>query len=301
MFLLFNIIVLLKATRWFNRMARTDFAASRAARRFAVWLDVRMAQTSGYRERNSTADRALNVLQMFTESHYEISALDVAEELGVARSTAYRYVQTLVQADFLTDTGRGTFRLGLHIIELARIARKGYGLTDICLPVMKELAEEFHQTVLLTKLMGNSVVCLEREEADQQYVRLSYERGSILNINAGASALVLLAKMKEDQLRALLASTKLHRFTSKTLTEPDAIVARLAQIRREGYAVTVGEVDAIAMGIAAPVRGASGEILAAVSVVLIRSLVSEEQTKRIVTAVQRAARSLTKQSALLAL
>lgn len=260
-----------------------------------------MTASSGYRERNSTADRALHVLQMFTEDRPEITAIEVAESLGVARSTAYRYLETLVQAGFLSETGRGGFRLGLHVLELARIARKGFGLTDLCVPVMKELAEQFHQTVLLTKLMGNSVVCLEREESRDQYVRLSYERGSVLDINAGASALVLLSATPEDQVRALLATTPLHRFTEQTLTDPGRILERLEQIRREGHAVSVGEVDATAMGIAAPIYGRHGTVLAAISVVLIRSLVTDTQVDSIIAALADAARSLSEQAALLEL
>lgn len=261
----------------------------------------RMAQASGYRERNSTADRALNVLQMFTDDRAEISAVDVAETLGVARSTAYRYLQTLVQAQFLAETGRGAFRLGLRIFELARIARRGYGLADLCVPAMRELAEQFHQTVLLTKQMGTAVVCLEREESRTQYVRLSYERGSILSINAGASALVLLAWTPEDRVREMLGQLPLQKFTPKTLTDADAIVARLAQIRGAGYAVTDGEVDPTAMGIAAPIFRPDGDVLAAISVVLIRSLVSTAQIDRIIDGVTETARSLSQRAGLVEL
>lgn len=260
-----------------------------------------MTSASGYRERNSTADRALHVLQMFTEERPEISAIDVAEALGVARSTAYRYLETLVQSGFLSETGRGGFRLGLHVLELARIARKGFGLTELCVPVMKELAERFHQTVLLTKLMGNSVVCLEREESRSQYIRLSYERGSVLNINAGASALVLMSATPEEQVRTLLASTPLPRFTPSTLTDPDHIVARLAQIRHDGHAVSLGEVDPTAMGIAAPIYRRNGEVLAALSAVMIRSLVPDEQIEEITAALSAAAESLSEKAVLLEL
>ena len=258
-----------------------------------------MTPSSTYRERNSTADRALTVLQMFRSDKTEVSAVEVAETLGVARSTAYRYLETLVAAQFLTDTGRGAFRLGLRMLELGRVARYGIGLTDLCVPAMRDLAEELHQTVLLTKLMGNAVVCLEREEAMAQYVRLSYERGSLLDVNAGASAMVLLMSMTDDQVRALLGSTPLHRFTEDTLTDADAILDRLTTIRADGYAVSRGEVDSTAMGIAAPLLDARGAVVAGLSVVLIRSLVSKEQIERITAAVISSARALSEQLALI--
>ena len=258
-----------------------------------------MTPSSTYRERNSTADRALTVLQMFRSDKPEVSAVEVAETLGVARSTAYRYLETLVAAQFLTDTGRGAFRLGLRMLELGRVARYGIGLTDLCVPAMRDLAEDLHQTVLLTKLMGNAVVCLEREEAMAQYVRLSYERGSLLDVNAGASAMVLLMSMTDDQVRALLGSTPLHRFTENTLTDTDAVLRRLTKIRADGYAVSRGEVDSTAMGIAAPLFDSRGAVVAGLSVVLIRSLVSKEQIERITAAVISSARALSEQLALI--
>lgn len=262
-------------------------------------LNVGMASTSGYREKNSTADRALNILQMFDDQRPEVTAVEVAEMLAVARSTAYRYLQTLVQSQFLVDTGRGTFRLGLKILELARLARSGLRLADLAVPRMKALAEEHQQTVLLTKQMGPAVICLEREESRTQYVRLSYERGSVLSLNAGASALVLFAWLPEDEIRRLLATTALTKFTSKTLTEPNAILARLADIRRDGVAVTDGEVDLTAMGIAAPIFNGAGVVVAGLSVVLIRSLVPPENIPGIVESVTSAARELSKEASLL--
>lgn len=256
-----------------------------------------VAEGSGYRERNSTADRALSILQMYRVDRPELTALDVADHLGVARSTAYRYLQTLVQSGFLTDTGHGGFRLGMRILELSRIARGGYGLTDLALPHMRGLAERFRQTVLLTRQMGSAVICLEREEAKGQYVRLSYERGSVLDLNAGASALVLFAWLSEGMVRELLGTAQLRRFTHNTLVEPDHLVRRLAEIREAGFAVTDGEVDPTAIGVAAPIFGADGQVTAALSMVFIRSLVSPAESEQIVSAVRSTAATLSDESA----
>ncbi|MFF0816066.1 IclR family transcriptional regulator [Rhodococcus sp. NPDC003318] len=246
-----------------------------------------MTQSGGYRERNSTADRTLSLLQMFTDDRTEITAADVASSLGVARSTAYRYLESLGSSGFLADTGRGTFVLGFRILELARIARRGYGLSEICRPAMRELALEFKQTVLLTKRMGTSVVCLEREESPQQYIRLSYERGTVLSLNAGASALVLLAWLPESDVRELLAGVTLPRFNRNTLVDVDSILERLAQIRERGYAMSSGEVDPSVQGVACPVFDRDDRVVAAVSVVLIKSMVApvevDEITDRLVS------------------
>jgi DNA-binding IclR family transcriptional regulator len=254
-----------------------------------------LSQTSGYRKRNSTADRALDILEMFGDERLVLSAAAVADHLGVARSTAYRYLQTLVQSNFLTDDGRAGFRLGMKVLQLSRLARKSYGLSDIAIPAMRALADRFHQTILLTQLMGQAVVCLEREESREQYVRLSYQRGTILNINAGASAQVLLAWLPTGQMDRLLEATPLQRFTDASITDPEKLKSRLAVIKADGYAISEGEVDPDAIGLAAPIFGSSGATVAAVSIVAIRSRVTQSAVDDMLRSVIQTAADLTQQ------
>jgi DNA-binding IclR family transcriptional regulator len=236
----------------------------------------RPSRAQGYRERNSTADRALEILLMFTDAQPVISGAEVAGRLGVARSTAYRYLQSLVASRFLEEAPGGGFRLGLRVLEIARLARRSYGLSEVALPAMTGLSEEVHETVLLTRRVGELVVCVDRVEATRRAVRLSYERGSSLPLNAGASALVLLAWSPEAEVRALLVDTPLQRFTPATLTDVDAIMKRLAEIRRAGYAVSRAELDPDVLGIAAPIRNEAQQVVAAVSVAALSSRVDPE-------------------------
>lgn len=235
-----------------------------------------------YRDGNSTADRALAILQMFTEARSRISATDVAEHLGVSRSTAYRYAQTLVNSEFLAEEPGNGFRLGAKLMELARIARRSYGLSDMAVPAMRQLAAEFHETILLTRRIGSTIVCIEREEWPGQYVRLSYERGSRLSLNAGASALILLAWLPSDYVRQLLAAQELQGYTGNTLTTAESILARLAEIRTDGYCVAQGEVDRDAMAIAAPVFDSHGEVIAGLSLVTLRSRMPPERLPSVI-------------------
>jgi DNA-binding IclR family transcriptional regulator len=248
--------------------------------------------TSGYRERNSTADRALDILMMFSETQPVISGTAVAERLGVARSTAYRYLQSLVSTRFLEEAPGGGFRLGLRVLEIARLARRSYGLSEVALPVMTALAEDVHETVLLTRRVGDLVVCVDRAESGARPVRISYERGSTLPINAGASALVLLAWSPPDEARQVLENTQLRAFTPATLTDVDTIMERLDRIREDGYSISRAELDPDVVGIAAPIRDEAGRVVAAVSVAALASRVSRQQEPEIIRRVQDAAREI---------
>lgn len=118
-------------------------------------------------------------------------------------------------------------RLGLRVLEIARLARRSFGLSEVALPAMEALADEVGETVLLTRRAGDLVVCVDRAESGTRAVRISYERGSALPVNAGASALVLLDWGPEEEARRLLETVELRRFTPATLTDVDALVERV--------------------------------------------------------------------------
>ncbi|MEU4595862.1 IclR family transcriptional regulator [Nocardia sp. NPDC023988] len=253
----------------------------------------RNAAPSTYRERNSTADRALDILLLFSAEKPVWTGTEVAAGLGVARSTGYRYLQSLSGNGFIEETPGG-FRLGPRIFQLARLARAGLGLSEAALPVMRTLAAHVDETVLLTRRSGRSVVCLDLVEA-KHAVRLSYERGQVLPINAGAAAEVLLAWADPDEVTSVLEQAPLERFTPKTLTDPAALRTRLSRIRKAGIAVSQGELDPHILGVAAPVRNATGSVCAAVSVAALAARVPRSRLRDVEAAVKEAAAEISRQ------
>ncbi|HVT67342.1 MAG TPA: IclR family transcriptional regulator [Trebonia sp.] len=252
----------------------------------------------GYRERNSTADRTLDILAMFDQSSPTVSIAQVVAALGVSRSTAYRYMQSLVQARFLEESGAGEFRLGSRVLELAYIARRGLDLSELARPVMHQLAAETGETVLLNRWAGTSVICLEREDVTGRTIRISYERGQVFPGHAGAAAYVLLGGRSPEQLDELLARLDLRSFTPETVTSADALRTRVAEAERLGYAVSRGELDRDVLGIAAPVRS-DGEVVASLGIAAISSQVPDQRARELCAAVVSAAGRLSASLALL--
>ena len=253
-----------------------------------------------YRERNSTSDRTLDILSLFTDERPRLTASELAVSLGTARSTAYRYLQTLTASGLVEDDGGGGFRLGMRIFELARVARRAYGFAEVVGPVLGGLARATGETALLTRRHGASVVCLDKHEADGRPLRVSYERGSVFAPNAGASALILFAWDDPGELAALLETVDLPRYTVGTPATPAEVVATLGPVREQGYLVSQGTLDAGAVGVAAPVRDSAGAVTAAVSVVAVASRVGPADIDTLVTAVLRSAAALTEKLALIA-
>lgn len=254
------------------------------------------ATESGYRERNSTADRAIEILVRFSDHRPTWTAAEIAVELGVARSTSYRYLQSLVAAGMLEEADRG-FQLGPRILELARVARRGMRLTDVARPVMNELSAVSRESVLLTRRSGAHVVCVDAVPSPHP-IRLSYEPGHVLPLNAGAAAHVLLAGEDAEAISQFLAAAPLTRFTQFTITDHDAFTANLAEITKRGYAISRGELDPEVIGIAAPIHGADGAVRAAVSIAALSSRVTESDEPTLIEMVRRAADQISERLAL---
>ena len=247
--------------------------------------------TSGYRDRNSTADRALEILRLFTETRLTLTATEIAQDLGVARSTAYRYLQSLISTGLIEEAPGGGVVLGLRVLELARLARRGTVLPEIALPVMRRLRDEVGETALLTRRISDQVICVEREEKLAR-VRISYATGTVLPLHAGASATVLIAWLPEDEARRMLGRGPLERFTSKTITDPERLIERLAEIRERGFAVSQGELDQGVLGIAVPVRDARGEMQCAIGIAAFERNLTRSRVGAAVDSVRQAARTL---------
>jgi DNA-binding IclR family transcriptional regulator len=260
---------------------------------FTDMTAAKIVSGAGYRERNSTADRALAILMMYDDGRLTVSAAEVSSRLNVAPSTAYRYLQSLIQSGFVEESYAGGYRLGWRVLDLARLARKGFGLSEIARPVMRQLAATVGEAVLLTRLAGAAVVCLEREGGGSHPVRISYERGEVLPTNAGAAALALLAWLPEPRLAEILSGVTLPRFTPATLTSVRAVNRRLAETRAAGYAVSRGELDVDVTGVAAPVRGPDDEVVCAISVAALSARVPHSRVPVVADAVCAAAEEIT--------
>lgn len=243
-------------------------------------------------DRNATADRAIDVLLLFDEDRPVLSANAVASELKMSRSTTYRYLQSLRTYGLLEeDDARGAFRLGSRVFQLAKVARTGLGLIEVALPVMRELAESHNCVAILTRRSGNQVVVIERVETSAS-VRLSYERGHVLPVHAGAAAKIVLAFEDEAHIDGIIRATKLIRFTPETVTDPEQFRADLDKIREDGYSVTDGEVDLGVRAVAAPVLAEDGRVLAGISVAGLSSQLTDDQIPELVAAVCRAGEAI---------
>ena len=166
-----------------------------------------------------------------------MTARDLAESTGIPLPSMYRYIALLRETGLLIGDERGCYHLSARLISLARAAEAAESIIETADPVMRALAMECGETVILVRLVARSPVCVHRVES-AHHLRAAFEPGQPLPLNRGASSKVLLSGLREQVRRDYL-----RQFAA---TDPDAVsrmqeAARLAAER--GWAVSEEEID----------------------------------------------------------
>lgn len=201
---------------------------------------------------NSTAERAIDILLLFTDEKPFWTANDIATHFGMPKSTVYRYVNSLRSYALIDEDGQSGFRLGPRIFPLARTAKAGMSIVQVALPHMKDLAQRFGEMVVLQQRVGYDILPLERIQPPQR-VSLQSTRSHLLPWPATGSAKMLLAFAPAAEQEEILRMLHPTSYTGKTLQSKAALRVALDQIKRIGYAVTDEERDEGVWGVAAPV------------------------------------------------
>lgn len=210
-----------------------------------------------------SVDRALSILSMLARRG-ELGVTEIAADLGVHKSTAFRLVATLEGHDLVEQSfDRGKYRLGLGILRLAGSTRVNLNVVQESRPLCVRLAEEVGETVNVTVLAGHEALYLD-QAAGPAALQLHNWVGRRIALHATSNGKVLLAFAAPAVFDEICA-TVLERFTEHTITSPSELAKQLAEVRERGYATAVDELEIGLTAVAAPILDADGAVVASVS------------------------------------
>ncbi|HEY1931562.1 MAG TPA: IclR family transcriptional regulator [Acetobacteraceae bacterium] len=184
----------------------------------------------------------------------------LADSAKCTRTAGFRLLRTLEARGFaIQDEARGIWRLGARWSVLGRAAQQQGALAATAMPFLSALGKATGENVYLRVRDGMESETIAIFQTDPG-LRLYSEVGQRRPLHAGNSRLLLAHAPEAVQTQVL--AQRLPRFTPATRTDSAWIAADLQRIRARGYLVTADEVVAGAVGVAAPVRDASGQVVA---------------------------------------
>jgi DNA-binding IclR family transcriptional regulator len=209
--------------------------------------------------------RALRVLDTFTESRPQQSLKSICDSTGLAPSTVHRQLSLLIQWGGVERVTRGRYQLSLHMWRLGSGVPQARRLRDVAMPFLEDLREATQEVVHLAVREELSLLYVEKLTG-KHGIPAASRVSRRFPLYATGPGKVLLAHSGEEVLRQVV-DRGLLAITPNTTCQESQLRRALAEVRRSGVAVSSEEMTLGACSIAAPVFGASGEIVASVSVV----------------------------------
>lgn len=210
-----------------------------------------------------SVDRAVTILEIMAREG-DVGVTDIAAELGVHKSTAFRLVNTLERRGLVEqDSDRGKYRLGVALLRLAGATQKQLDLVQESRVVTQRLAVEVGETVNVTVMSDGAALYID-QAAGPSALQIHNWVGRRIPLHATSNGKVLLAFHSYRRLSDVVRSP-LERFTEHTVSSVRQLESQLATVRETGYAVAVNELELGLTAIAGPVYDSRGHVIASVS------------------------------------
>ncbi|MGH3451582.1 MAG: IclR family transcriptional regulator [Haloechinothrix sp.] len=204
--------------------------------------------------------RAIAVLDELAGEGVDLGTNEIARRTGVNVSSVSRLLATLVEGGLVQHVpSTGRYRLGIRILQMARVARENVDIRAIVHPYLTELTELTGETATLSLPGEHEVLTIDFAQSDAS-VRSVAAIGRNSVAHATSVGKVFLAwggKLPEAELVA---------FTKRTITDRATLTEVIEQVRQCGWAGAIGEREAELNGVAVPVHDASQRLVAILGV-----------------------------------
>jgi len=212
-----------------------------------------------------TIQKAGELLTLFDREHSEWGVREVAAKLKIAKSSAYDLMSSLAKLGFLNKTEDNRYRLGWRLVTLSETLLATTELRKEAHPIMEDLAAQYQETIHLAVLDDTQAVYVDKLEG-RQAVRVELTSlGARLYAHCSALGKVLLAFQEEDEVKRIIATAGLPKFTENTITNEEDLLQNLVKIRKQGFAYDLEEILPDLCCVAAPIYDYSGNVIAAIS------------------------------------
>lgn len=200
----------------------------------------------------SSLEKAFRVLEAFSGANGDLSAAEVAEATGLDKSAVQRFTHTLLQLGYLERHAKTRrFRLGKKTLDLAFHFLRSNALVETATPALVELRRACGERVNLSLFDDTSIIYVIRQQSKREYFYSSLI-GRRMPTFCTAGGRAILSRLPPQEAAEIIGRSDLTPLTTKTITEPAAIMKMVNQARADGFSLAVEEssVGELTLGVA---------------------------------------------------
>lgn len=218
------------------------------------------------RDSRTVTERVLAILGSFSSSRAELTHKEICQAADLSHATAHRRLAELVAWGALEKSDNGKYSIGLRLWEVAALAPRGMPLREIALPYLRDLVIVTGGNSQLAVRSGSEALFLERLKGRNEIPPIARAANRLV-MPLTAAGLVLFAHAPSEVQETVL-DTQIPQVTDYTVTDPIKLRSMLAEVRRQGYAMSNEQLEVGTYSVAAPVYDSSGAVVAALGLVL---------------------------------
>ena len=213
-----------------------------------------------------TAQRLLDILEVFLKKDGEIGIAEIASFSKVNVSTAYRIASDLVKRGYLRQKEkRGKYSLGIKLLEFHAAIQRNLKIGELAQPFLQKLSKLSGEYTEIAILESFTAVTVAQVEVDHN-LRILNLVGERLPLHATSVGKVLLAHMSPADRQNFYDGVRLERFTPNTTTDRRRLEQEVEEITKQGFAIDNEEYDLGVWAVAAPVYGQNGSLAAGLAI-----------------------------------
>ncbi len=209
-------------------------------------------------------ERGLRLLSVLASARTELSLSELAERLGLSRSTVFRLCYTLDHLGYVRRSRLG-YEMGPRVLTLGFDYLSSLDLVDTARPELIALRDDTGASAHLGVLHGRDVIYIA-QVASQRQLASRVAVGSHFPAHAMSMGRLLLSALSDEEFDALYKGVLLEKFTDDTPATVQELRQRIAADRKRGYVISRGSFEHGIAAVAAPVFGADGKVVAAVNI-----------------------------------
>jgi IclR family pca regulon transcriptional regulator len=209
-------------------------------------------------------DRGIAVIRSFSADAPRQTLADVSRATGLTRATCRRLLLTLVELEYACTDGKH-YELAPRVLEIGYAYLASLQLNEIAQTFIERLSVNVHESSSISVLDDTDVVYVARVPT-KRIMTVAIGLGSRFPAYQTSMGRVLLAELDDNRVRDVWERSDRSRATDRTIDEIEDLLAALADVRRQGWALLDQELEIGVRSIAAPIRDSAGRAIAAVNV-----------------------------------
>jgi DNA-binding IclR family transcriptional regulator len=223
-------------------------------------------QDEGDEARSTAIQKAFGILEALLRSDEPSTLVDLAAAVAMPKASVHRLLNQMEMVGIVRrDLSGRAYLPGPRWVQLASDTLVAIGRQPPIREIMRALVAKVTESCNLAVLQGSEIVYVERVECEWP-LRMQLQAGSRVPVHCTSSGKLLLAMMEAEKRKRFVSSLKLDRYTPNTIVDPNDLLAECEQICKEGISINREEYHRGLIGVAVPVRGAGGNVAAALAI-----------------------------------